>query len=79
MGAGWSRVSSRPPAFLVGAAVALIAAIGYFLLASAAIPPAESAQPIAAVGGTAWAVDNRCDLSAIRPSMATHWLVRDRR
>jgi sugar phosphate permease len=38
------------PAFLVGAAVALVAAIGYFLLVSAAIPSTETPRPVSALG-----------------------------
>ena len=41
---------SFEPAFLVGAAVAVSAAIGYFLLVTTAIPPAETVQPTGAIG-----------------------------
>ena len=41
---------SFEPAFLVAAAVAVVAAIGYFLLVGAAIPPAEAIQPAGAIG-----------------------------
>jgi sugar phosphate permease len=41
---------SFEPAFLVAAAVAVVAAIGYFLLVGAAIPPAVAIQPPGAIG-----------------------------